>query len=161
MRMEMYSDSQVTANVNFRKGQLQLVAASLKVDTKECPLLLGSFDCCGALDVSFYMHPHLVSNSSTSSTARPWVVPFWYVQSTDCEDDTNVQLQFKKIERGGLTVQIPMLVNHVPIQGGERILKIGDPSASYILTSLTSAGCFWHHLTYPSVNYPADCGDLP
>ena len=112
----------VRAKSHVPKGELNLVAASLKIERKYLAgaVSVGSFDVMGST-TEFYVTPHTVLPYDKHGTrnANGWISHFWLVEVSGSDDDVNCELKFVTENVGDISVKVPVITNR-------RVLKVGD-----------------------------------
>ena len=115
----------VKAARNLMPNELQLVAASQRVDKKhaETSIPLGEFKVSPENHMELFLLPHFVPPTSSTGDANkaPFNSPFWCVKSSDTAKGANVVVTWNVVEVGGITVNVPVLTNRSAMKEGEEL----------------------------------------
>ena len=97
---------------DFKAGDLQLVAASQRIDKKSSKdaVSVGRFE---AISSELFVTPQVVPpvGKDNQESKAPWVAPFWLVQGCEAEDEANMILKHETVVVGCISVAVPVLVN--------------------------------------------------
>ena len=106
----------VKAKRNFKIGELQMSAASMKIERKEGKGFLQ-------VGLNLWIAPQFTKplDKYGNENKAPWVVPFWLISSAsdDDEEPANMKLRHDHVDVIGWKVSVPVLQN-------TKALSIGD-----------------------------------
>ena len=118
--------SSVRATATAAKGTLHFPAATQRVQRTSTR---GSF-CCGTFQlegegVPLFLSPQFVppTNAQGQPSSAPWVCPFWMITGAEEQSlgEANMVLRSERVEVGGFTVEVPVLVNARRLEPGEEL----------------------------------------
>ena len=118
--------SSVRATAKALAGTLHFPAATQKVGRTN---IRGSFSCgtfqLEGADVPLFLSPQFVPplNAQGQPSSAPWVCPFWLVTGAPetSPELANMALRSERVQVGGLSVEVPILVNKRTLQAGDEL----------------------------------------
>jgi hypothetical protein len=127
----------VQVNKPFKAGTLILVAASQRIDkvVQAGSVGVGSYDLPSGSSVDMHVLKHIVHplDARGEMNRSPWIVPFWWLQHVDDEDEANMEVKHVPEKVHGIVV-------HVPIATNKKDLKVGDVLTVMIVDGVQPVG---------------------
>jgi hypothetical protein len=127
----------VQVNKPFKAGTLILVAASQRIDkvVQAGSVGVGSYDLPSGSAVDMHVLKHIVHplDARGEMNKSPWIVPFWWLQHVDDEDEANMEVKHVLEKVHGIVV-------HVPIATNKKDLKVGDVLTVMIVDGVQPVG---------------------
>ena len=128
------------AAADIPKNALTLIPASLRIEYpssthdqakpyKPSPgcVSLGNMSIIGE-EVAFYIAPQIIPplGKNNKRNTSPWVTPFWFVATTDTEEEVNMALSWQARCMGGMDINMPIITNTVALHKGDELKRLAQ-----------------------------------
>ncbi len=116
---------QVRATKQMKKGTLRLAPVTQKLDQRPSvgSIGLGTYKVGDtSADFKVFISPHMVVPKLAQGGKQSWVAPFWCVQTTDKDEEINMELEWCNYSVEGVVVRVPQLKNTRDLEKDELLL---------------------------------------